>query len=67
MDTISLGGLHKDDFEWASKQYEAFDYAFVSFLLDVDGYHWKVIYLKNNNSTLPTQIWSMTTKSQNPW
>lgn len=46
LDTISIGGLHKDDFEWVSKQHEAFDYIFVGFVLDVDGYHWKAVYAK---------------------
>jgi hypothetical protein len=43
-DTIVIGGLHKDDYEWASKQYEALDYVFIGFVLDVEGYHWKAIY-----------------------
>lgn len=45
-DTIVVGGLHKDDYEWASRQYEALDYVFAGFVLDVDGYHWKAIYMK---------------------
>jgi hypothetical protein len=53
-DTIVVGGLHKDDFEWASKQYEALDYVFTGFVLDFDYYHWKAIYEKR--STQPA-LW----------
>ena len=41
-----IGGLHRDDFHWASRQYEKSGYVLVGFLLDVDGYHWKAVYLE---------------------
>jgi hypothetical protein len=41
-----VGGLHRDDFEWASKEYEELGYVLVAFELDVDGYHWKAVYVK---------------------
>jgi hypothetical protein len=41
-----IGGLHRDDFEWASTQYEDADYVLVCFELDVDGYHWRAVYVK---------------------
>ena len=43
-DDIVVGGLHKDDFEWASVQYEAAGYVLVCFELDVDGHHWNAVY-----------------------
>jgi len=46
LETLVVGGLHKDDFEWASSQYEEMGYAFVAFVIDFDGYHWKAIYVK---------------------
>jgi hypothetical protein len=45
-DKLVIGGLHKDDFEWASKQHEEIGYVLVAFLLDHDGYHWKAVYAK---------------------
>jgi len=45
-DTLVVGGLHKDDFEWTCREYEGSDYVLVAFELDVDGYHWKAIYAK---------------------
>ena len=35
-----------DDFAWASKEYEETGYVLVGFVLDVDGYHWKAVYVK---------------------
>ena len=46
--TIFVGGLHKDDFEWASREYEGSDYVLVAFELDCDGYHWKATYVKTS-------------------
>ena len=43
---VVVGGLHKEDFEWACGQYENADYVLVCFELDVDGYHWKAVYVK---------------------
>ena len=45
-DKVVVGGLHKDDFEWACGQYENAGYVLVGFELDVDGYHWKAVYVK---------------------
>jgi len=45
-DRLVVGGLHKDDFEWASRQYEELGYVLVAFVLDRDGYHWKAVYVK---------------------
>lgn len=44
--TIVVGGLHSDDFDWAVRQYEDSDYLLVGFELDRDGCHWKAIYAK---------------------
>jgi hypothetical protein len=38
--------LHRNDFIWASKQREEAGIIFCGFMLDVDGYHWKAIYAK---------------------
>ena len=46
LDTFTLGGLHMDDFAWASKEYEETGYVLIGFVLDVDGYHWKAVYVK---------------------
>ncbi len=46
IDFLVLGGLHMDDFEWASRQYEAVGYVLVAFMMDCDGYHWKAVYVK---------------------
>ena len=46
VDRLVVGGLHKDDFEWASGQYGDAGYVLVCFELDVDGYHWNAVYLK---------------------
>jgi hypothetical protein len=43
---FTLGGLHMDDFEWASRQYEDAGYVLVRFELDADGYHWRAVYVK---------------------
>jgi hypothetical protein len=45
-DSFVIGGLHRDDFNVASEQYEELGYMLVGFLLDVDGYHWKAVYAK---------------------
>jgi hypothetical protein len=45
-DQIAVGGLHRDDFEWASKEYEEAGYVLIGFVLDVDGYHWKGVHVK---------------------
>ncbi len=44
--TFIVGGLHKGDFEWASREYEGSDYVLVAFELDCDGYHWRATYVK---------------------
>jgi len=46
LDKLVVGGLHTDDFEWASRQYEDIGYVLVAFVLDCDGYHWKAVYVK---------------------
>ena len=43
-DKIVVGGLHRDDFEWACGQYESAGYVLASFELDIDGYHWRAVY-----------------------
>ncbi|MCK4434750.1 hypothetical protein KAU92_04610, partial [Candidatus Bathyarchaeota archaeon] len=49
MDRLVVGGLHKDDFEWAAQQCEELGYVLVGFVLDCDGYHWKAVYVKLSN------------------
>jgi hypothetical protein len=46
LDTLIVGGLYIDDFEWASKEHEEAGYVLVGFILDFDGYHWKAVYMK---------------------
>jgi hypothetical protein len=46
LDKLVVGGLHTDDFEWASRQYEDIGYVLVAFVMDCDGYHWKAVYVK---------------------
>ena len=46
VDKLVVGGLHRDDFEWAAQRYEETGYVLVAFLLDRDGYHWKAVYVK---------------------
>ena len=46
VDRFVVGGLHKDDFEWADQQYDEVGYVLVAFVLDRDGYHWKAVYFK---------------------
>ena len=41
-----IGGLHRDDFDRVCQMYEELGYVLVGFLLDVDGYHWKAVYVK---------------------
>ena len=45
-DKLVVGGLHRDDFEWAAQRYEEIGYILTAFILDRDGYHWKAIYAK---------------------
>jgi hypothetical protein len=45
-DRLVLGGLHRDDFEWASVQYENAGYVLVCFELEADCYHWNAVYVK---------------------
>ncbi|MGQ9507088.1 MAG: hypothetical protein ACUVTB_04415 [Candidatus Bathycorpusculaceae bacterium] len=57
VDRLVVGGLHMGDFEWASRQYEELGYVLVAFVLDVDGYHWKAVYVKADcleKSEMPT-------------
>lgn len=44
VETFAVGGLHRDDFEWACRQHEDANYVLVRFELDIDGYHWKAVY-----------------------
>jgi hypothetical protein len=37
-DRIAIGGLHRNDFMWASKQREKAGLVFCGFMLDVDGF-----------------------------
>jgi len=46
MDRLIVGGLHRDDFEWACGQFEDTGYALIRFELDADGYHWRAVYEK---------------------
>jgi hypothetical protein len=46
MDRLIVGGLHRDDFEWACGQHEDVGYALIRFELDADGYHWRAVYEK---------------------
>ena len=46
LDKLIVGGLHRDDLEWAATQYEEMGYVLVAFVLDRDGYHWKAVYVK---------------------
>ncbi len=45
-DRLVVGGLHKNDFEWACVQYQDAGYVLICFGLDFDGYHWKAVYVK---------------------
>ena len=45
-ETFTVGGLHMDDFSRASRQYEETGYVLIGFVMDVDAYHWKAIYVK---------------------
>jgi hypothetical protein len=45
-DRLVVGGLHKDDFEWAYEQHQDAGYVLICFGLDLDGYHWKAVYVK---------------------
>lgn len=55
IDILVVGGLHMDDFEWASRQYEAIGYVLVAFIMDHDAYHWKAIYIKAEQLTYALQ------------
>jgi len=44
--TFIVGGLHKDGFEWACREFESIGYVLVAFEVDCDGYHWKATYAK---------------------
>ena len=46
VERLIVGGLHIDDFQWALREYEEAGYALVGYVLDVDGYHWKAVYVK---------------------
>jgi len=54
-DRFVIGGLHRNDFMWASKQREEACLVFCSFMLDVDGYHWKAIYDKTGQLEKPVE------------
>lgn len=45
-ETFTIGGLHRDDFDWACRQHEDSNYVLVRFELDFDGYHWKAVYVR---------------------
>jgi hypothetical protein len=53
--TIFVGGLHKDDFEWASTEYEGLGYVLVAFELDCGGYHWKATYARIDPHEAPSR------------
>lgn len=53
VDRLVVGGLHKDDFEWAAQQHEELGYVLVAFVLDCDGYHWKAVYVKADQLEKP--------------
>ena len=53
--TIFVGGLHRDDFEWASREYEDSSYVLVAFELDCDGYHWKATYTRIDPPEAPSR------------
>jgi len=46
--SLVVGGLHKDNLEWASRQYEDAGHGLVRFESDADRYHWKAVYRKVN-------------------
>ena len=46
IDRLIISGLHKEDFEWATRQCEEIGYVLAAFILDIDGYHWKAVYVK---------------------
>jgi hypothetical protein len=48
MDKLVAGGLHSDDFEWASRRYDEIGYVLAAFILDCDGCHWEAIYVKHS-------------------
>jgi hypothetical protein len=54
-ETFVVGGLHKDDFEWASREYEDSGYVFAAFELDCDGYHWKATYARIDPHEAPSR------------
>jgi len=51
IDVLIVGGLHMDDFEWASREYEVIGYVLIAFMMDCDAYHWKAIYVKADQLT----------------
>jgi len=55
INVLVVGGLHMDDFEWASRQYESAGYVLVAFMMDHDAYHWKAIYIKAEQLTYALQ------------
>lgn len=40
-----------DDFEWATQHFEEIGYTLAAFMLDIDGYHWKALYIKTDQLT----------------
>lgn len=40
-----------DDFEWAAEHFEEIGYVLTAFMMDCDGYHWKVVYVKADQLT----------------
>lgn len=56
MDRLIVGGLHMDDFQWASHQYVEIGYVLVAFVLDRDGYHWKAVYVKADHLDVSVSV-----------
>jgi hypothetical protein len=46
LDKLVIGGLHKGDFERASRLCKPEGYVLVSFELDVGSYHWNAVYVR---------------------
>lgn len=45
--TLTVGGLHEDDFQWAVKQGEEIGMVLIAFVMSSDYYHWDAYYVKN--------------------
>jgi hypothetical protein len=55
LDRFVMGGLHRDDFVWASREWETDGYVLVAFELDCDGYHWRATYARIGPRETPSR------------